>query len=69
MKQLFLVFSLGVLLVGCSSPQVIKLKDGSTIITPDELDYNEEAGFYNYEDSTGRERSINKDEIISIEDL
>ncbi|MDE1461650.1 YgdI/YgdR family lipoprotein [Spartinivicinus poritis] len=69
MKQLFFVFSVAALLAGCSSPQVIKMKDGSTINTPDELYFNEDTGFYEYEDTTGRLRTVNKDEIVTIDDL
>ncbi|MCG7490119.1 YgdI/YgdR family lipoprotein [Vibrio sp. Of14-4] len=61
-------FSL-VILAGCASPQQIVLKDGTTLDTPDEVSYNEDTGFYEYEDVAGKTQTINKNEVLKVNDL
>ncbi|MGI0119903.1 YgdI/YgdR family lipoprotein [Zooshikella sp. RANM57] len=69
MRQILLASCLIGLIAGCASPQVIKMKDGSSVTTPDEVEFNEETGFYEYEDVDGRLRTINKDEIVTIDNV
>ncbi|MCX4025985.1 YgdI/YgdR family lipoprotein [Endozoicomonas sp. SM1973] len=68
MKKVLLSLSL-VILAGCANPKIIQMKDGSTIETTDNVFFDEETEFYWYINSKGRKKSINKDEVISIEDM
>jgi len=64
----FSLFSL-VILAGCASPQQIVLKDGTTLDSPDEISYNEDTGFYEYENVAGKTQTVNKDEVLKVNDL
>lgn len=63
---LLLIFM--VFFFGCATPQIITLKDGREITTPDKVEFDKESGFYQFEDQSGKEKSVNKDEVLSIED-
>ena len=64
----FSFFSL-IILAGCASPQQIVLKDGTTLDSPDEISYNEDTGFYEYENVAGKMQTVNKDEVLKVNDL
>lgn len=54
--------------LGCSSPQKIMLNDGTVIETRDEVDYDKKTGFYEYENTEGKEVIVNSTEIKMIEE-
>ncbi len=56
-------------LAGCSSPTVITLKDGSQLETTDKPKYDEDSGFYEFEQLDGKPVRINKDDIHTIKKL
>jgi hypothetical protein len=55
------------LALGCASPYVIYLRSGETLYSTDEPDYDKDAGFYVFQDETGREQRVNKDDIERME--
>jgi hypothetical protein len=55
------------LAAGCASPYVIYLQGGETLYSRDEPSYDEDAGFYRFEDESGREQRVNKDQIERME--
>ena len=55
-------------LAGCSSPSMVEKRDGSQVVTPDEPQYNEDTGFYEYE-RDGHKVQINKDDVKTIEEV
>jgi Bacterial protein of unknown function (DUF903) len=57
----------GLLLLGCSTPYVIHLKSGDTMESRDEPDFDDDSGFYEFEDYSGRKVRLNKNEIVSME--
>lgn len=57
------------LLAGCSSPSVITLNDGREIQTLDHPDYDEEAGFYEFEGIDGKPGRVNKDQVRTVKEL
>lgn len=59
------VFTLA--LMGCVSPHVITLQDGTEHQTANEPKYNSKTGFYEFKTPDNRRVKINKDEIRSIE--
>ncbi len=65
MKKLLPLLFAG-LLVGCSTPHIIELKDGKSIITKDEPYYNSKSGFYEYHNESGAPVSLNKDQVRKI---
>lgn len=56
-------------LAGCSSPTVITLNDGREIQAVDTPKYDEEAGFYEFEQLDGKQTRINKDQVRTVKDL
>lgn len=56
-------------LVGCSTPSVITLKDGRQIQTTDAPKLDSDAGFYQFEQLDGKKTTINKDEVLTIKAL
>jgi len=64
----FLALSLATL-VGCASPSVITLNDGREIQTLDQPRFDEESGFYQFEQIDGRKAKVNKDKVESIREL
>ncbi|MDY7220468.1 YgdI/YgdR family lipoprotein [Denitrificimonas sp. JX-1] len=67
-KNLMTLFACTTLfvLVGCSTPAVITLKDGEQIETKDKPRYDEDSGFYQFEQEDGKPVQVNKDEIHTI---
>lgn len=57
------------LLAGCSSPSVITLIDGREIQTMDQPKYDNNSGFYEYEQLDGKRARINKDQVRSVKEL
>lgn len=57
------------LLSGCSNPSVITLNDGREIQTLDHPDYDDEAGFYEFEGIDGKPGRVNKDQVRTVEEL
>ncbi|WP_120996457.1 YgdI/YgdR family lipoprotein [Stutzerimonas urumqiensis] len=56
-------------LTACSSPSVITLNDGRQIQTLDEPEYEEDEGFYEFEQLDGNPGRVNKDQVRTIEEL
>ncbi|CAE6926998.1 MULTISPECIES: YgdI/YgdR family lipoprotein [Pseudomonas] len=64
------VLALGlVALTGCSSPSVITLNDGREIQSLDVPDYDDDTGFYEFEQLDGKRTRVNKDQIRSVKEL
>ncbi|MEK0362909.1 YgdI/YgdR family lipoprotein [Pseudomonas sp. CBC3] len=57
------------LLAGCSNPSVITLNDGREIQTLDHPQYDDEAGFYEYESIDGKPGRVNKDQVRTVKEL
>ncbi|WP_019342712.1 YgdI/YgdR family lipoprotein [Stutzerimonas stutzeri] len=57
------------LLTGCSSPSVITLNDGREIQTLNQPEYDEEAGFYEFEGIDGKPGRVNKDQVRTVQEL
>ncbi len=57
------------LLFGCSNPSVITLNDGREIQTLDHPDYDDEAGFYEFEGLDGKPGRVNKDQVRTVKEL
>jgi peptidase E len=57
------------LLAGCSNPSVITLNDGREIQTLDRPEYDEEAGFYEFEGIDGKPARVNKDQVRTVQEL
>ncbi|TWI53004.1 uncharacterized protein DUF903 [Pseudomonas duriflava] len=57
------------ILAGCSSPSVITLTDGRRIQAVDTPEYDEESGFYEFEQLDGKPAKINKDQVRTIEEM
>lgn len=55
------------LAIGCASPYAIYLHSGEVLDTRDEPEYDKDAGFYVFEDESGREIRVNKDDIERME--
>lgn len=58
-----------VALAGCSSPTVITLKDGSQLQTTDKPKFDDDSGFYEFEQLDGKPVRINKDDIHTIKKM
>ncbi|MBC3410357.1 MULTISPECIES: YgdI/YgdR family lipoprotein [Pseudomonas] len=56
-------------LAGCASPSVITLNDGREIQAVDTPSYDEDSGFYEFEQLDGKRTRINKDQIRTVKDL
>ena len=56
-------------LVGCASPTLITLNDGREIPTVDEPEYDEESGFYEFEQLDGTRAKVNKDQVRTVKEL
>jgi len=65
-----LLLALGlVALAGCASPSVITLNDGREIQTVDHPDYDEDSGFYEFEQLDGKRAKVNKDQVRTVKEL
>ncbi|MBB3101773.1 YgdI/YgdR family lipoprotein [Azomonas macrocytogenes] len=53
-------------LSGCSTPTAIQLIDGRELHAVDTPEYDEESGFYEFEQIDGKLVRINKDKVLSI---
>jgi hypothetical protein len=56
-------------LTGCATPSVITLNDGSQIQTMDVPQFDEDSGFYEFEELDGKSARINKDQVITVKEL
>lgn len=56
-------------LAGCSSPTVITLNDGREIQTVDKPEYDDDSGFYEFEQLDGKHAKVNKDQVRTIKEL
>ncbi|ANC02649.1 MULTISPECIES: YgdI/YgdR family lipoprotein [Pseudomonas] len=56
-------------LAGCASPTVITLNDGREIQAVDKPSYDEDSGFYEFEQLDGKRTRINKDQIRTVKEL
>ncbi|EJM24239.1 Bacterial hypothetical protein (DUF903) [Pseudomonas sp. GM21] len=56
-------------LAGCASPTVITLNDGREIQAIDSPTYDEQSGFYEFEQLDGKETRINKDQVRTVKEL
>jgi Bacterial protein of unknown function (DUF903) len=65
---LFLALGLATL-AGCASPSVITLTDGREIQTVDKPTYDEDSGFYEFEQLDGKRATINKDQVQTVKEL
>lgn len=65
-----LLLTLGlVALTGCASPTVITLNDGREIQTTDEPNFDEDSGFYEFEQLDGKRAKVNKDQVRTVKEL
>lgn len=62
LSTLLLALGFGIL-AGCANPSVITLNDGREIQTLDRPDFDEESGFYEYEQIDGKPGKVNKDQV------
>ncbi|WP_137817903.1 YgdI/YgdR family lipoprotein [Pseudomonas sp. 2FG] len=58
-----------VTLAGCSSPSVITLNDGREIQSVDQPEFDEDDGFYEFEQLDGKRVKVNKDQVRTVEEL
>ncbi|BBT17823.1 hypothetical protein A7D27_11290 [Pseudomonas sp. 1D4] len=56
-------------LAGCSTPSVITLNDGRELQTVDKPDYDDDTGFYEFEQLDGKRAKVNKDQVRTIKEL
>lgn len=56
-------------LAGCSTPTVITLNDGREIQAMDKPSYDEDSGFYEFEQLDGKRTRLNKDQIRTVKEL
>ena len=55
------------LALGCATPYTIYLRSGETLYSTHEPSFDDDAGFYHFEDQAGREQRVNKDQIERME--
>ncbi|ATR84077.1 YgdI/YgdR family lipoprotein [Pseudomonas sp. HLS-6] len=68
LPAILLALGLGTL-AGCSSPAVITLNDGREIQTIDTPTYDDDSGFYEFEQLDGKRNRVNKDQVRTVQDL
>ena len=56
-------------LAGCASPSVITLNDGREIQTVDTPKYDDDSGFYEFEQLDGKQNRVNKDQVRTVKEL
>jgi hypothetical protein len=56
-------------LTGCASPTVITLNDGREIQAIDEPIFDDETGFYEFEQLDGKRAKVNKDQVRTVKEL
>ena len=54
--------------LGCATPYTLYMKDGDVVEALDEPDFDEDTGFYSFEDDAGRTVRVNKDEVVRMEE-
>ncbi|MCJ1887873.1 YgdI/YgdR family lipoprotein [Pseudomonas sp. LA21] len=63
-----LALGIGVL-AGCSTPSVITLNDGREIQSVDKPKFDDESGFYEFEQLDGKSIRVNKDQVRTVKEL
>lgn len=53
---------------GCSTPHTIYLQNGNTIDTISEPSFDDDTGFYKFEDLSGREGVIDKRAVLKVQE-
>lgn len=56
-------------LAGCSTPSLITLNDGRELQSVDEPQFDQDSGFYEFQQLDGKRTRVNKDQVRSISDL
>ncbi len=56
-------------LAGCSTPTVITLNDGREIQAVDTPTYDDDSGFYEFQQLDGKRTRVNKDQIRTVKEL
>ncbi|GLH35464.1 YgdI/YgdR family lipoprotein [Pseudomonas putida] len=56
-------------LAGCSTPSLITLNDGREFQTVDEPQFDQDSGFYEFQQLDGKQTRVNRDQIRTISDL
>ncbi|MDO9623565.1 MAG: YgdI/YgdR family lipoprotein [Pseudomonas sp.] len=56
-------------LAGCASPSVITLNDGREIQTINTPKFDDNSGFYEFEQLDGNRAKVNKDQVRTIREL
>lgn len=56
-------------LIGCATPSLITLNDGSQIQAVDVPEFDERSGFYEFEQLDGKSARINKDQVMTVKEL
>ncbi|MDX1369633.1 YgdI/YgdR family lipoprotein [Pseudomonas sp.] len=56
-------------LAGCASPSVITLNDGREIQTIDTPAFDDDSGFYEFQQLDGNRAKVNKDQVRTIQEL
>jgi len=56
-------------LAGCASPTVITLNDGREIQAVDTPSFDEDSGFYEFEQLDGKRMRLNKDQVRTVKEL
>jgi len=72
MKKLLLpalLFGTFATLAGCSTPSLITLNDSREFQTVDEPKFDQDSGFYEFQQLDGKQTRINRDQIRTISDL
>ena len=67
-RKLIAILGIG-LLAGCANPSVITLIDGREIQNTDTPKFDDETGFYEYEQLDGKRSQVNKDQVRSVREL
>lgn len=67
--KLVAIASIMGLLAACASPSAIILNDGQEIQTRDTPRYDDESGFYEFEQIDGKTGRVNKDLVKGIREL
>ena len=68
LASLFIALGLSTL-AGCATPSVITLNDGREIQTVDTPKYDDDSGFYEFEQLDGKQNRVNKDQVRTVKEL
>ncbi|MGB9097659.1 YgdI/YgdR family lipoprotein [Erwinia sp.] len=72
MKKLAYTLTLlagGLLLAGCSSDNVLHMKDGSTVVVQGKPEVDKATGMVMYTDENGKQQAVNQDQIKEMTTL